>query len=126
MKRGAVRGSGISPDHKQAGGEDSNTATVPSSIQEVVSDTEEPNSKDIHSLLTAIQGSINSMQGSIAALISDHNKLRSELAEIRSEMAKKNSEVENLNEELKRQNDYVASLELELGRLKKKIRATVE
>ena len=120
MKRGAVRGSGISPDHKQPRGEDSNMATVPSSIQEEVSDTEEPNLKDIHSLLTAIQGSINSMQGSIAALISDHNKLRSELAEIRSEMVKKNSEVENLNEELKRQNDYVASLELELGRFKKK------
>ena len=94
-------------------------ATVPLSIQEEVSDSEEPNLKDIHSLLTAFQGSINSMQGTIAALVSD-NKLRSELAEIRSEMAKKNSEVENLNEELKCQNDYVASLELELGRLKKK------
>ena len=98
MKRGAVRGSGISPDHDQARGEDSNMATVPSSLLEEVSDAEEQNLKDIHSLLLTIQRSINSMQGTIAALVSDHNKLRNELAEIRSEMAKKNSEVENLNE----------------------------
>lgn len=125
MKRSAVSGSGVSPDYKQARGDNLNMAASSplneESIQEEIeeSDMAEPNLKDIHNLLKNIQGAITAMQGNIAKLAKDNNKLSSDVAELRKDIAKNNGEVEKLKEELISQNKYVASLELELARVKK-------
>ena len=125
MERSAVSGSGVSPDSKQARGDNLNVAASSplneESIQEEIgeADMAEPNLKDIHNLLKNIQGAITAMQSNIAKLAKDNNKLSSDVAELRKDIAKNNGEVEKLKKELKSQNKYVASLELELERVKK-------
>ena len=125
MKRSAVSGSGVSPDSKQAGGDNLNMAASSppneESIQEEIgeADMAEPNLKDIHNLLKNIQGAITAMQSNIAKLAKDNNKLSSDVAELRKDIAKNNGEVEKLKKELISQNKYVASLELDLERVKK-------
>ena len=59
-------------------------------------------------------------------LAKDNNKLSSDVAELRKVIAKNNDEVEKLKKDLVNQNKYVASLELELGRVKKSLKATKE
>ena len=49
----------------------------------------------------------------------ENNKLSGDVADLRQVIAKNNSEVEKLKEDFIKQNQYVASLELELGREKK-------
>ena len=125
MKRNAVSGTGVSPDFKQARGDIlSMAASSPlneESFQEEIeeSDTVEPNLKDTHNLLKNIQSAITAMQGNIAVLAKDNNKLSSDVAELRKVIAKNNDEVEKLKKDLVSQTKYVASLELELGRVKK-------
>ena len=125
MKRNAVSGTGVSPDFKQARGDIlSMAASSPlneESFQEEIeeSDTVEPNLKDIHNLLKNIQSAITAMQGNIAVLAKDNNKLSSDVAELRKVIAKNNDEVEKLKKDLVSQTKYVASLELELGRVRK-------
>ena len=124
MKRNAVSGSGVSPDYKQARGDILSMAASPlneESIQEEIeeSDTIEPNLKDIHNLLKNIQSAITAMQGNIAMLAKDNNKLSSDVAELRKVIAENNDEVEKLKKNLVSQNKYVASLELDLGCVKK-------
>ena len=58
------------------------------------------------------------MQGNITMLAKNNNKLSSDVAELRKVIAK-NDELEKLKKDLVNQNKYVASLELELGRVKK-------
>ena len=59
------------------------------------------------------------MQSTIAMLMKENNKLSGNVADLRHVIAKNNSEVEKLKEDFIKQNQYVASLELELGREKK-------
>ena len=59
------------------------------------------------------------MQSTIAMLVKENNKLSGDVADLRHVIAKNNSEVEKLKEDFIKQNQYVASLELELGREKK-------
>ena len=121
----AFSGTGVSPEFKQARGDILSMATSSplneESFQEEieVSDTVEPNLKDIHNLLKNIQSAITAMQGNIAVLAKDNNKLSSDVAELRKVIAKNNDEVEKLKKDLVSQTKYVASLELELGRVKK-------
>ena len=127
MKRNAVSGTGVSPEFKQARGDILSMATSSplneESFQEEIeeSDIVEPNLKDIHNLLKNIQSAITAMQGNIAVLAKGNNKLSSDVAELRKVIAKNNDarEVEKLKKDLISQTKYVASLELELGRVKK-------
>ena len=124
MKRSAVSGSGVSPDNKSARGE-SNMAdssfyqeTFECIQEESETPPTEPNLKDIHNILKSIQGAIAVMQGTIAKLVKENNKLSGDIADLRHIIAKSNSEVENLKRDFTKQNQYVASLELELEREK--------
>ena len=127
MKRSATSGSGISPDGKLARG-DSNMADSSlheDTIEDIQEETEmsvtEPNLKDIHNILKSIQSAISDMQSTIAMLVKENNKLSGDVADLRHVIAKNNSEVEKLKEDFIKQNQYVASLELELGREKKRL-----
>ena len=125
MKQSAVSRSGVSPDSKQARGDNLNMAASSplneESIQEEIgeADMAEPNLKDIHNLLKNIQGATTAMQSNVEKLAKDSNKLSSDVAELRKDIAKNNGEVEKLKKELISQNKYVASLELDLERVKK-------
>ena len=78
----------------------------------------EPNLKDIHNILKSIQGAISVMQDTIVKLVKENNKLSGDVADLRH-IAKNNVEVEKLKKDCIKQNQYVASLELELERGKK-------
>ena len=99
MKQSAVSGSGISPDSKQAHGNnfslEASSLLNEESIQEEIeeSDMAKPNLKDILNLLKNIQGSIIVMQGNIAKLAKDNNKLASDVTELQKDIAKNNSQV---------------------------------
>ena len=86
----------------------------------------EPNLKDIHNLLKNIQGAIDIIQGTITSLAKDNSKLTEEVAELRHEISKSNSAVTKLQKELKDQNTYVASLEIELNRVKNTVKEQKE
>ena len=59
------------------------------------------------------------MQSTIATLVKENNKLSGDVADLWHTIAKSNSEVEKLKSDFTKQNQYVASLELELDREKK-------
>ena len=125
MKRGAVSGSGVSPDNKLARGESNmaDSSFCQETIECIQEESEmpptEPNLKDIHNILKSIQGAISVMQGTIATLVKENNKLSGDVADLWHTIAKSNSEVEKLKSDFTKQNQYVASLELELDREKK-------
>ena len=125
MKRSAASGSGVSPDGKLARG-DSNMADSSldqDTFEDIQEESEtlatEPNLKDIHNILKSIQGAISVMQDTIATLVKENYKLTGDVADLRHIIAKNNGEVEKLRSEFTKQNQYVASLELELERAKK-------
>ena len=59
------------------------------------------------------------MQDTIAKLVKENNKLSGDVADLRHIIAKNNGEVKKLKKDFIKQNQYVASLELELEREKK-------
>ena len=77
----------------------------------------EPNLKDIHNILKSIQGAISVMQGTIATLVKENTgqtDWRCSRPSAHYRKVKNNSEVEKFKRDFTKQNQYVASLELDL------------
>ena len=118
MKRSAVGGSGVSPDYKSARGESNmgDSSFYQESIGCIQEESETPPTEPN---LKSIQGAISVMQDTIAKLVKENNKLSGDVADLRHIIAKNNGEVKKLKKDFIKQNQYVASLELELEREKK-------